>query len=157
MTFINDLQGSNHTLHLPPSWVMMEGRGGGGIEPFLRRFKQEGLNTNCDFGWELALQLGVTFFRGDLKTPCIKSSEYKSQARKMFLVVISTMSNFLSTQPNNFLVVCTTCIPFFHSCYILSSPSHKYFLVGAKIFFASCNQRLRKFQISLGPFVLGEA
>ena len=34
MTFINDLQGSNHTLHLPPSWEMMEGRGGGGLSHF---------------------------------------------------------------------------------------------------------------------------
>ena len=66
-------------------------------------FILEGPRSNWDFGWELALQVRVIFFRWDLKTPCIKNREYKSQAKKVVLILISTISHFWS--PNNFLVV----------------------------------------------------
>ena len=39
-----------------------------GVEPFFRTFTQERLRSNQGFGWELALQVGVIFFRWDLKT-----------------------------------------------------------------------------------------
>ena len=74
-----------------PPWVMGEGP-----EPFFRTFIQEGLRSNWGFGWELGLQVGVIFFSWDLKTPCVKNSEYKSQARKIIPIVISSISHFWS-------------------------------------------------------------
>ena len=34
------------------------------------------------------------FFSWDFETPCIKNGEYKSQAKKMILIVISRISHF---------------------------------------------------------------
>ena len=157
MTFINDLQGSKHSLYPPLSPLM--GDDGRGVEPFLRRFIQEGLNSNWDFGWELALQLGVIFFRWDQETPCIKTTDYKSQAKIMFLVVISTMPYFWSPYPNSWRPKVRHCNlynlhPFFHPWHILSSPSQKYFLVGAKFFLYLVAGKISNF---LGTFCIGEA
>ena len=49
--------------------------------------------SNSDFGWKLALQDAVIFFRWDLKTLSIKDSEYEFK-QKMILIVISTISQF---------------------------------------------------------------
>ena len=59
-------------------------------------FGTSGLRSNWDFGWELAIQLGMIFFRWDFKTPCIKHSEYKSQAKKkmIWIVILFTLTNF---------------------------------------------------------------
>ena len=45
MSHVHLILGLDHT----PPWVM------GGAEPFFRMFIQEGLKSNWDFGWELAL------------------------------------------------------------------------------------------------------
>ena len=37
---------------------------------------------------------GGDFFRWDLKTPCIRSSEYETQIKKLILTVISTIFHF---------------------------------------------------------------
>ena len=48
-----------------------------------------GGNWHCRWGW--------CFFRWDLKTPCIKNSEYKSQPKtKKIPIVISAISHFRS-------------------------------------------------------------
>ena len=39
---------------------------------------------------------GGIFFRRDVKTLCIKNSEYKSETKKMIPIVISTISHFWS-------------------------------------------------------------
>ena len=85
----------------------------------------------------ISFLMGGDFFRWDLKTLCIKNreyksiknSEYKSQAKKMIPIVISTISYFWS--PNNFLVVASL----FSMVY--GSPIHKHFLCGELIFVAS--------------------
>ena len=59
--------------------------------------------------------------------------------------------SLLVPYPNNLLVVCVY-ILIFHGIY---SPPANIFFVGLKIFFVSCSQGLGKFQISLGPSVLG--
>ena len=87
--------------------------GGRGAEPFFKTFIQERLRSNWDFGWELALQVGVIFFRWDLKTPCIKISEQKSQAKKNdsdcnfynFSLLVLFPNKFV-VFPNKFVVVC---------------------------------------------------
>ena len=73
-------------------------------------FGTSGLRSNWDFGWELAIQLGMIFFRWDFKTPCIKHSEYKSQAKKKK----DLDCNFV--HPNKFLVV-SIFILIFHGLY----------------------------------------
>ena len=58
----------------------------------------------------------MTYFRWDLKTPCMKDNEYKSEAKKIILMVISTISQFWSPTLTNlwysvflslFSMVCT--------------------------------------------------
>ena len=68
----------------------------------LKTFIWERLRSNQDFGWKLAFWV-VFFFRQDLKTPCIKNSEYKSQENKMIPSLISTISYFWSPTLTNFL------------------------------------------------------
>ena len=124
-----------------------------GAEPFFRRFIQEGLRSNWDFGWELALQVGVVFVRQDLKTPCIKNSEYKSQAKKIDSDCNFYNFSLLVPYPNKFLVV-YVCILIFHGIY--SPQPTNVFLWGTKFFVCvSCRQGLGRFQISWGPSVLG--
>ena len=56
--------------------------------------------SNCDFGWELALQGGGDFFQVGLeKTLCIKNSEYES--KKMIPNAVSTISHFQSPTLTN--------------------------------------------------------
>ena len=50
--------------------------------------------SNWDFVWELVLQVEMIFIRWDLKTCSIKSSEYKSQTKKIISTVISTFLTF---------------------------------------------------------------
>ena len=46
---------------------------------------------------------GDDFFQVGLETPCIKKSEYESQAKKkMILIVISTIPHFWSPTLTNF-------------------------------------------------------
>ena len=75
-----------------------------------------------------------------MKTPCIKISQYKSQAKKKKIpIVISTIS-LLVPYPNKFVVVCI--------CIVI-------FCGGLNFFFVSCGLGLGIFQISWGPSVLG--
>ena len=102
---------------LPPRW--WEGEGGWAI---FQKIYIGGLRSNWDFGWELALKGGGDFFRWELKTPCTKSSEYKSQAKrktnKQKKDSDCKFYNFslLVPYPNKFVVVCI-CIVVFHSIY----------------------------------------
>ena len=60
---------------------------------------------NQDFAWELALYVKVIFFRWDLKTQCIKNSEYEPQAKKkkkMIPILISTIFYFWSPTVTHF-------------------------------------------------------
>ena len=112
--------------------------------------------SNWDFGWELALQVGVIFFRWDLKTLCIKNSEYKSQAKNP--KKHDPDCNFYNFSlfvpyPNKFVVV-FICIVIFHGIYS-PIPTNIFFLWQAKFFFVSCSQGLGIFQISWGLSVLG--
>ena len=118
----------------------------GRIETFSRMFIQEGLRSNQDFGWELAIQVGVIFFRWDLKTLCVKNSEYESQAKKMILIVLSTISHFWSPT-----------FTYFWQSVFLSLFSMVYNPRYPEIFLcACCSQELGRFQISWGPSVLGD-
>ena len=126
----------------------------GGAEPFLRTFIQEGLRSNRNFGWELALQ--VIFFRWDLKTPYIKNSEYESQDLKQKKNDSDRNfynSSFFVPYHNNLLVV-HICILIFHGVY--SPLTTKIFLQGeGGYFFVPCSYELGRFQICWGPSVLG--
>ena len=64
----------------------------------------------------------VIFFRWDLKTSCIKNSEYESQTKKMVSVVSHFWSPTLTTLVST-LVVCI-CILIFHVIYS-SLPPHR--------------------------------
>ena len=68
---------------------------------FPERLYRRGLWSNQTFGWEL-------------KTSCIKNSEYESQARK-YMIRIARFS-LLVPYPNKFLVLCI-CILIFHGIY----------------------------------------
>ena len=132
------------TPHTPPPL--------GYAEPFVRMFIQEGLTSIWDFGWELALQVGVIFFRWDLKTPCIKNSEYKSQAKKKK----DSNCNFynfslLVPQPNKFVVVCI-CIFIFHGIYSPLALSTNIFFMGAKFCFCVLQQGAGNVSNFLGTF-----
>ena len=103
-----------HSFH-PLPWVI--GGGIGGSEPFFRTFIQEGPKSIWDFWWELSIQVGVVFFSWDLKTPCMKNSEYESQAKN------DSDCNFYNFSlvvpyPNKILVVCI-CILIFLGIYSL--------------------------------------
>ena len=82
------------------------------------------MQVKLGFGWELALQIGVIFFKCDLKTLCIKNNEYKSQAKKMIQVVISTISHFWFLDPITFWQ--PVFVPLFSMVY--TPPTLKYFL-----------------------------
>ena len=108
------------------------GDGGGGAEPFFRTFIQEGLRSNLDFGWELVLQVGVIFLRWDLKTSCIKNSEYKPQAKtKMIPIVISTISHFWSPT----LTIYGSMYLYHYFAWYIQPPTYKYFLLQSANFF----------------------
>ena len=116
---------------------------------------QERIRSNQDFGWVLACQVVVIFFRWDLKTPSIKSSEYISQAKKK-KDSHCNFNNFslLVPQPDNFVVVGCVSVSLFSMVYTPPSPQI-FFLWGAKFFFTSCSQGMGIFQISWGLSVLG--
>ena len=127
----------------PHPWVIRE------VEPFFQKVYIGGTWSNWDFGWELAFQVVVIFFRWDLKTPCVKNSEYKSQTNKMILTLICTISHIWSTTLTTF--VSLYLYPYF-PWYILPLPPTIFFSVGAKNFYVSCSQRL----VAGGPnFVFG--
>ena len=73
-------------------------------------------------------QIGMIFFRWDLKTPCIKNSEYESYAKRMILIVISKISHFSSPTLTNFWQ--SVFVSLFFMVYTL--PSHKYFFFGGR-------------------------
>ena len=52
---------------------------------------------------------GGDYFRWDLKTPSIKNSDYKSQAKKMVPIVISTIPNFWSAALTSFYFFFLSC------------------------------------------------
>ena len=142
-----------HSLY-PPSLSLGDGGEGRGLSHF--SVFQNVHRSNWDFGWKLALQVGVIFFRWDLKTSCIKNSKYKSQAKKINKKNDSDCNfyNFslLVPYPNKFVVVCI-CIVIFHG---MNSPqaTNIFFCGGLNFFFVSWSQRLGIFQISSGPSVL---
>ena len=107
---------------------------------------QEGLRSNWGFGWEFALQVVVIFFRWDLKTPCIKNSECESQAKKMILIVISTISHFWSPKLRNF------CILIFHGIY--SSHTQIFFGRGQSMFWCLVVRGWENFKFVGGPSLL---
>ena len=72
-------------------------------------------------------QIGVIFFRWDLKTPYI-NSEYESYAKRMILIVISKISHFSSPTLTNFWQ--SVFVSLFFMVYTL--PSHKYFFCGGR-------------------------
>ena len=125
------LNGNNHNSHPPPppppphppgvTW------GWGRVEPFFRTFIQKGLRSNWVFGWELALKVGVIFFRWDSKTTYMKNSEYKSQAKKIDPNCNFYNFSFLFPYANKFVVV-RICIVIFHGIY--SPLSTNIFFVG---------------------------
>ena len=127
-------------VHTTPGWW--------GAEPFFRTFWYERLKSNWDFGWELALSVEVIFLWWGLKTPCMKSSEYKAQAKKKKKKKKEKKNdsdcNFyyfslLVTYPNKFVVVCI-CIVILHGIYSPYPP--KIFLWEAQFFFISfCKQK----------------
>ena len=71
------------------------------------------------------------FFRWDLKTPCIKNSEYKSQAKKNDSDCNFYNFSLLVPYPNKFLVVCI-CIVIFHGIF---SPYLQIFFLSVELIF----------------------
>ena len=104
--------------------LLGDGGGGGGLSHFSERLY-------WDFGWELALQVGVIFFRWDLKTPYIKNSEYKSQAKKDSVCNFYNFS-LLIPYPNKFVVF----VLIFSMVY--TPPYPQIFFLWGAIFFFSC-------------------
>ena len=133
--FDNTRKGKAQFAHPIPSLPWMIGT----VEPFFRRFIQEGLRSDWDFGWELVLQVEVMFFRWDQKTPCVKNSEYESQTSKMILTLISTIPHFWSPALTTY--VSLYLYPYF-PWYILPPPPTIFFSVGLKVFYISCSQGL---------------
>ena len=81
------------------------------------------LGSNWNFGWELSLQVRLIFFRWDLKTCCIKKSEYESQTKNDSDFNFYNFS-LLVSYTDNFLIVCI-CILFSNGIY---SPFPQIFL-----------------------------
>ena len=78
---------------------------------------------------------GGDFFRRELKTPCIKNSEYKSQAKKkVILIVNSTISHFWSPTLTNLWQ--PVFVSLFSMVYTSLYPQI-FFLWGAKFFSVS--------------------
>ena len=87
----------------------------------------------------------VTFFRWDLKIPCVyKNHEYESQTNKKLIPIDCTFYHFYLLVPchNNFVLGCL-CILNFRG------------IVELENFFVSCNKGLVKFQVSWEYSVLG--
>ena len=94
-----------HSLHpFPLPWVMRGWVPG----PFFRTFIQEGLRSNCYFGWELALQVTAIFFWWDLKAPYIKDKEYEFKQKNESDCNFYNFS-ILVPYTNKFLVFCIFC------------------------------------------------
>ena len=114
---------------------------------------QERIRSNQDFGWELARQMVVSFFRWDLKTPSIKSSEYISQAKKIkkIPIVMSTISHFWSP---SLTILWQWVVYLYHyfPWYILPPP-HKYFFCGELKFFSHLVVRAWEYFKFLGGFL----
>ena len=141
------------TLPSPPSWVMMEGGLSHFSEGLYRRdLIQIGiLGGNWHFSWGWFFQVGLG------------NSLYKN-----YWLQISSKNNvsgcnfynyFWSPYPDSWRPKVRHCNlynlhPFFHPWHILSSPSQKYFLVGAKFFLYLLAGKISNF---LGTFCIGEA
>ena len=70
--------------------------------------------------------VGVIFLRWDLKTSCIKNSEYKPQAKtKMIPIVISTISHFWSPT----LTIYGSMYLYHYFAWYIQPPTYKYFLL----------------------------
>ena len=80
--------------------------------------------------------MGLIFFRWDLKTPCIKNSEYKSHAKKKkkIPIVISTISHFWSPTLTNLWY--SVFVSLFSLVYTPPYP-RIFFFCGGLIFFLS--------------------
>ena len=124
--------------HTPLPWVMGLGgwEGGGGAEPFFRMFK-------------LAFQVGVIFFRWDLKFPCIKNSKYKSQAKKIILIVISTISHFWLTN-----LWQSVFVSLFSVLYTRPNPQIFFIVGGINFFFRILQLGPRNISNFLGTFCI---
>ena len=139
--FIKVLMGEialiSHSSLPPPPQVM--GRGGG-----LSHFSKDlyrGTQVKLGFWLGIGTLGGVDFFRWELKTPCTKNSEYKSQAKrktnkqkKKILIVNSTISHFWSPTLTNLQQ--SVFVSLFSIVYTPPYPQI-FFLWGAKFFFVS--------------------
>ena len=68
------------------------------------------------------------FFKWDLKTPCVKNSEYKSQAKETIPIVISTISHFWFPTLTNLWQ--SVFVSLFSMVYTLSYPQIFFFVRG---------------------------
>ena len=92
--------------------------------------------------------VGVIFFWRDLKTSCIKNSEYEFQTKKKDSNCNFYNFSLLVPYRNIFLVVCI-CILIFHSMYIRPLPtSHPqiFFIVGVNFFLYFVARSWEKFK-----------
>ena len=123
----------------PPGWW---GVGVGWLSHFSGVWYRRDLGQIGIFGGNWHFGMG-DFFRWDLKTPCIRSSEYKSQTKKADPDCNFYNFSLLAPYSNNFLAVCV-CIIIVHGIY--STPTtQKYFFARASDFFVSFSYGLGKF------------
>ena len=109
---------------------------GDGLRHFSEHLYRRDLGQIGIFGWNWHFWWGVIFFRWDLKTPCIKNSDYKSQAKKNNSICNFYNFSLLFPYPNKSVVVCI-CISVFHGIYPPPLPTH-IFLCGGHIFVCVC-------------------
>ena len=105
-------------------------------------FIQEGLRSNWNLNFELALQVGVIFFRWDLKTHYKKIVNTNLEPKNNF-----DCFSLLVPYSNNFLVICI-CILIFHGIY--SPHPQIFFFVGTRTFFRILQLGSGKISNSLG-------
>ena len=107
--------------------------------------------SNCDFGGELALQVGVIFFQVGLGNSFYKNSEFESQTKQMVPIAFFTISHFWSTTLTTFWQ------PAFVSLFFMvytSSPHPQIFSLWVLKSTHSCSQGLGKFKSFWGPYLL---
>ena len=109
------------TTYSPPLPPLSDGGGGGesGLSHLSKHLHRRDLG-------QLEILGSKSFFRWDLKTLCIKNSEYESQAKKNDSDINCYNFSLLVPLPNKFPVV-FICILIFHGIY---SPYPKIFFVG---------------------------
>ena len=95
---------------------------------------------------------GGDFFRWDLKTPCIRSSKYETQTKKLILTVISTIFHFWPPTLTTFRQ--SVFVSLLSMVYTVLPLPRNIFLLGLQIFLYLLAMGRDNFK-SWGPSILG--